>query len=233
MRNSSRDGSAAPACGVSLVGTHRHVSAPAQPPRSRVQEPTADAAAERRRIRARARVVAISRVLASSSDAAGGGLDPALVPPPPVVGHRSGCFDEDCWPVPLCEGENHGIGIPDEWSARQMLVDAAPRELRHVVADGSTSADQATAWWAAYAGHAFLRDGPSHDDALRAALRRTDAAYVGPSTLPSDPFSTSCSRSSATPACHSLRAMGQYAFEPSAIVCVLDSDQAGLVRVTL
>ena len=61
------------------------------------------------------------------------------------VTDRVAC-DEDGWPLPLCDGENHPITIPDEWSARQMLVDAAPRELRNVVTDAISSADEATAW---------------------------------------------------------------------------------------
>jgi len=77
------------------------------------------------------------------------------------------------------------ITVPDEWSARELLTDLAPRQLRDVVADSSSSADQSAAWWAAYAGHPFLRDSQPHEDALRAAFARSDEAYQGPPTLPS------------------------------------------------
>lgn len=92
--------------------------------------------------------------------------------------------DEHGWPVPLLEGESQALTIPDEWSARDVLIDVASRELREVVADNRSSSDQSIAWWAAYAGHPFLRDGPSHEDALRAAFARRDEAYKGPPELP-------------------------------------------------
>lgn len=80
--------------------------------------------------------------------------------------------DDDGWPVPLTDGRDQEITVPDESSARELLVRAAPRELRAAVADTGTGAYEATAWWAAYAGHPFLRSGQPHEDALAAALRR-------------------------------------------------------------
>lgn len=94
--------------------------------------------------------------------------------------------DDDGWPVPLAEGRHHEITVPDEAAARKVLIKAAPRELRAVVAETGTGAHEATAWWAAYAGHPFLRDGTPHEDVLAAALRRNDEGYAGPGRLPTD-----------------------------------------------
>lgn len=88
------------------------------------------------------------------------------------------------WPVPLLEGATHAITIPDERSARKALAAVAPSELRVAITDSSTSAEQATAWWAAYAGHPFLVDSQPREDALRAALARRP--HRGPPTLPSE-----------------------------------------------
>jgi hypothetical protein len=93
--------------------------------------------------------------------------------------------DEDGWPTPLAEGTEQTIRIPWEWSARETLVDLAPPELREAVMDESTAAEQATAWWAAYAGHPYLRDSQPHEDALRSALAREPSAYRSPPDLPS------------------------------------------------
>ena len=94
--------------------------------------------------------------------------------------------DDDGWPVPLTEGRDHKITVPDEASARQVLIKAAPRDLRAVVAETRTDAHEATAWWAAYAGHPFLRHSQPHESALAAALRRDDDGYAGPGRLPTD-----------------------------------------------
>lgn len=96
--------------------------------------------------------------------------------------------DEAGWPVPLLEGDAHAVTIPDERAARKMLVDLAPHELRDAIADSSTGAEQATAWWAAYAGHPFLGNSQSQEDALRAALARRP--YPSPPRLPSGPRRT-------------------------------------------
>lgn len=93
--------------------------------------------------------------------------------------------DEHGWPVCLDEGTHHKLRIPGERAARGLLARAAPPAL-HDAVSGATSSAEATAWWAAYAGHAFLKQPDAPDVALRAALTRSSNALRAPQAGPSE-----------------------------------------------
>lgn len=95
--------------------------------------------------------------------------------------------DDDGWPVPLNKGTVHETMIPEDWTAREILVEVAPSELLEAVADSSTGSEEAAAWSAAYAGHQFLRNSEPHEETLRAALSGGASAYRAPTKLPSGP----------------------------------------------
>lgn len=91
--------------------------------------------------------------------------------------------DEAGWPTPLSEGRQQVVKVPSERAARRVLAECAPPHLRDA-ASVRSEANEARAWWAAYAGHQFTAEPESVEAALRAALRTDAQGRRGPATLP-------------------------------------------------
>lgn len=92
-------------------------------------------------------------------------------------------INDDGWPVPLDTGySTHEVTIPTERTARGLLHEAArDADLPMVFNDD----EEASAWWAAYAGLRFRPQQQSVEAALVHALHRRVTALDMPTTLPS------------------------------------------------
>lgn len=91
--------------------------------------------------------------------------------------------DDAGWPTLLGEGTERTIRVPTERAARKLLAGCAPTKLREA-AGMASEADEARAWWAAYAAKEFLPRPQSVEDALRGALLCNAAGRHAPKELP-------------------------------------------------
>jgi len=93
--------------------------------------------------------------------------------------------DKHGWPAPLGEGQERLLKVPGERAARRIVGRCAPSELR-AAASTPSEANEARAWWAAYAGHEFLPNPQGVEEALNTALRKRAVIPSALADLPDD-----------------------------------------------